>query len=124
MPYISRWNGSSWQSLAGGMNDYVHALLVHDGGLYAAGEFTMAGSVAANRIARWNGSTWEPVGTQGFDGTVQALAILNGQLIAGGEFLNADSPHLRSRDWRTTVGSLSTRPRTGRSTRWPSLKAN
>ena len=44
---------------------HVWALTVHDEGggpeLYAAGSFTMAGGLAANRIARWNGTTWSPL---------------------------------------------------------------
>jgi hypothetical protein len=46
------------------MDDRVYALTVFDDGngpaLYAGGDFTTAGGVAANRIAKWDGSSWRP----------------------------------------------------------------
>ena len=42
--------------------------------LYAAGDFTVAGSVAANRVARWDGASWSPLGL-GLNGPVYALAV-------------------------------------------------
>jgi hypothetical protein len=36
------------------MNVIVYALCVHNGELYAGGEFTAAGGVTAKHIARWN----------------------------------------------------------------------
>jgi trimeric autotransporter adhesin len=33
-------------------------LAVYGGSLYAGGNFTTAGGVAAPNIARWNGSAW------------------------------------------------------------------
>ena len=35
---IARWDGSSWQSLGSGIDDYVHALTVYNGQLVAGGE--------------------------------------------------------------------------------------
>jgi hypothetical protein len=71
---VAKWNGSSWSALAsgmswvnGGLEVSVHALTVFDDGggpaLYAGGEFTAAGGVAANYIARWDGSSWSPLGS-------------------------------------------------------------
>jgi hypothetical protein len=64
--HIARWNGTSWSSVGGGMNSRVTALAVHDDGrgpaLYAGGQFTVAGGMAANRIAKWNGQQWLPLG--------------------------------------------------------------
>jgi hypothetical protein len=69
---------------------WVRALVVDgSGNLYAGGQFTTAGGVAANRIAKWNGSSWSALGT-GMDGTVYALALdPAGNLIAGGAFPKA-----------------------------------
>ncbi len=51
---------------ADGMNSVVHALTTFGTGdetaLFAAGEFGMAGDVAASRIARWDGVDWSPLG--------------------------------------------------------------
>jgi hypothetical protein len=102
---IKRWNGGSWVGLGSGVrNDpnqgaYVSALAVYDDGLgggralYASGNFTHAGSGAANRIARWDGLAWSPLasGLGGFNG--YALAVFddgNGPaLYAGGDFPSA-----------------------------------
>jgi hypothetical protein len=56
--------------------------------LYAAGNFTMAGGVAANYIAQWDGSNWSAVGS-GVGGTVYALAVSGSMLYAGGNFTMA-----------------------------------
>ena len=73
-----------------GMNTYVYALAVGpDGSLYAGGDFTTAGGVAAHHIARWDGTAWQPLGS-GMDGGVYALAVgPDGSLYAGGDFTTA-----------------------------------
>ena len=97
--HIARWDPatSSWHPLGSGMaGDYsnVYALAVGaDGSLYAGGDFTTAGGVAANHIARWDAtSTWHPVGS-GMGGDypyVYALAFgPDGSLYAGGGFTTA-----------------------------------
>lgn len=102
-PYnnIAKFDRGSWSAIgptnSAGTNGTVYALCLHnDGagvGLFAGGEFTTAGGVAAQHIARWNGSTWAPVG-QGADGPVLSLASVDldgpfgqpARLVAGGEF--------------------------------------
>jgi hypothetical protein len=83
-----------------GMDNGVNALAVFDDGsgsgpaLYAGGNFTTAGGVAANYIAKWDGSSWSPLGT-GMNFTVLALAVFDDgsgggpALYAGGEFSTA-----------------------------------
>jgi hypothetical protein len=84
---VAVWDGSSWASLGAGLNDTVNALLVHDGVLYAGGNFTSSGSVAAAGIARWSGGHWESVGTLPTESPVYALASYQGQIIAAGAFV-------------------------------------
>ena len=98
--YVARWDGatSSWHSLASGMgggtleHSPVYALAVGpDGSLYAGGNFTIAGGVAANNIARWDAATssWHPLGS-GVSSPVVTLAIgPDGSLYAGGVFTMA-----------------------------------
>jgi hypothetical protein len=89
--HIAKWNGTAWSPLGTGVtfngNVVVDALVVMpNGDLVAAGQFTTAGGVAANHVARWNGTAWAPLGS-GTNGKVHALAVLpNGDLIAGGDF--------------------------------------
>jgi hypothetical protein len=79
------------------MNGSVSALTVFDGGsgsaLYAGGNFTNAGGVAASSIAMWDGSSWAALGG-GMNGPVQALTEFDEgsgllALYAGGSFTSA-----------------------------------
>ena len=74
-----------------GMNGGIDALLLDgNGNLYAGGNFSTAGGVAALRVARWDGTVWSPVGG-GFNNEVWALAMdSSGNLYAGGNFTLAE----------------------------------
>jgi len=67
-------------------NGTVFALEVLDDGngpaLYAGGDFTVIGGVAARHVARWNGAGWEPLG-EGIFYPVRALAFWDGNIRAG-----------------------------------------
>ena len=66
----------------------MYALAVSGSNLYAGGDFTTAGSNAANYIAQWNGSSWSPLGS-GMNSGVFALAVSGGTLYVGGDFTTA-----------------------------------
>jgi hypothetical protein len=51
-----------WTGIGSGIGGPVNALIVHQGRLYAAGNFASAGSGPAANMAAWNGSEWSPVG--------------------------------------------------------------
>ena len=72
------------------MNNNVYALVMRGTDLYAGGEFTTAGGVAANHIAKWNGTDWSALG-DGTDssGWVRALAVSGSDLFVGGGFTSA-----------------------------------
>jgi len=92
---IRTYIAGAWRTLGAGLNGTVNAVLyTSNGDIIAAGEFTTAGGLPANRIARWNGAAWSPLGlgvdNNGFTGYVNALAELsNGDIVAGGVFANA-----------------------------------
>jgi hypothetical protein len=101
--YIARWNGTTWSSLGGGMNQYgiVNGLAVHPGGdLIAVGSFNTAGGVWCSCIARWNGSIWAPVGggltgappMQSPVGNVVAIASTGELVVAGGFYAAGGVP--------------------------------
>ena len=88
---IAKWNGSFWAPLGSGFaNGVVYALCVYDDGtgpaLYAGGN--LAGGPSG--IAKWTSLGWSALPSQ-VSGTVFAFAVFNGELYAGGEFLNAGS---------------------------------
>jgi len=90
-----------------GMDAGVSALGEFDLGngpqLYAAGDFTVAGGVSAQRVARWDGAAWSPLGN-GLNSSVFALALHDdgsGQaLYAAGQFgLAVGSPAVNVARW-------------------------
>jgi hypothetical protein len=97
--YIARWDGDGWSALDGGPATglagpgsslpTVHATTIWNGELVVAGQFAYAGGQRVNRIARWDGATWTPLAGSfgaGMNGSVSALAVYQGDLIAGGSF--------------------------------------
>jgi hypothetical protein len=49
---IAKYNGSTWEGVAGGLNAVVYNLQIHNNKLYAAGNFTDAsGNASADRLA-------------------------------------------------------------------------
>ncbi len=93
--YVAVWDGIAWSPLGTGMNNYVEALAFYQGELIAGGQFTQASGASANGVAKWDGSNWQAVGS-GFSGStvpggavVTCFAVYNGELYAGGDFLDA-----------------------------------
>ena len=76
-------------ALGTGMNNTVYALAVSGTDVYAAGEFTTAGGVPANRVAKWNGAAWSALGSGIGNNTVTALAVSGTDVYAGGTFTQA-----------------------------------
>ncbi|MBL8750009.1 MAG: hypothetical protein JNK78_12670 [Planctomycetes bacterium] len=87
---VAKWNGSSWSTIGTFNDDVFEALILPNGDLVVAGEFTSVGALPCNRIARWNGTFWSPVGS-GVNGPVFALAWHpKWGLIVGGKFTVAN----------------------------------
>lgn len=97
--FIARWDGAKWRTLGtgdtAGVNFHVRALLTTENAVYAGGLFNQAGNLSANRVARFElaSQTWARLGADtgteagnGADNYVHALAWLNGELCAGGDF--------------------------------------
>lgn len=95
---IAAWDGTTWTALeGGGLNNKVNDLEIHDGLLYAGGEFTLAGNTPADKIAAWDGSSWIGLLHGGINGNftnVDALLSTSGGLIVGGKFISVGDPAL------------------------------
>ncbi len=91
---IAKWNDSEWFAVGTGMNSDVSDLVVYNNELYAGGAFDTAGGITANKIAKWNNTAWSAVGTHGLSSaygpSVNALAVYNNELYAGGRFATVD----------------------------------
>ncbi len=79
----------------GALNGQVYDEAIYKGDLYAVGTFTnAAGIAAADYIARWDGGAWHSLDSNGGNGSLTAaatsLAVWNGDLYIGGDFVNAD----------------------------------
>lgn len=87
-PTTSTWSALGTTGVSGGFN-YVNALTVlPNGDLIAGGSFTVAGGVAAARVARYDPvtDTWAAF-VSGTNNDVNALATLqDGDVVAGGVF--------------------------------------
>ncbi len=96
---LAAWNGSEWRQFGGGAyggpyDGTVNALLADDQRLYVSGSFASLGTASIHRVGRWNGTAWESLGA-GIDGgnpICRALALHNGDLIVGGDFVNYINP--------------------------------
>jgi len=84
---IAMWDGSRWNSLAGGLDGPVFAITVDGDDVYVGGDFeaTFGGGTSLNHIARWDGSSWGALGG-GLDGTVYSIAASGTDIYAGGIF--------------------------------------
>jgi trimeric autotransporter adhesin len=104
---IARWNGHRWAGFGTDLQDCA-TTVVSEGVLYASGTLN---SVYWS-VARWTGSEWVAVGP-GFDQPVSALAIYNGNLVAGGNFRTYDSRQIRNvaqwdgSEWQSIGAGLS-----------------
>lgn len=96
---VAARDAAVWSSVGSGLwNGTVEALAFYDDGsgdsLYAGGNFSLAGGLAARNVARWNGTVWEAVATLA-DGVVYAFATFDdgdgAKLYVGGDFQNLNS---------------------------------
>lgn len=91
---VGKWNifTDAWEPLSSGMNDAVVCSTKGSGNdIFFGGYFTMAGGVAANRIAKWNGVYFVPLGS-GLDGPPRSMVWddVNNCLYVAGNFYSID----------------------------------
>jgi hypothetical protein len=99
---IARWDGEQWQPVGGGLGPVnpfgagpqPSAMEVYEGELYVGGLLWLDAGSPADSLARWDGSRWSDVGgafrlATGEVGRIEALAVFDGDLYAGGWFATA-----------------------------------
>ncbi|HOX27276.1 MAG TPA: FlgD immunoglobulin-like domain containing protein [Candidatus Krumholzibacteria bacterium] len=93
--YIASWNGLQWEALANGLGHAVdggvYALVVSGNDLIAGGTFDLS---QGENVAKWDGYSWSALGTE-LVHRVSALAIWDGQIVAGGDFDHGIDPSIR-----------------------------
>jgi hypothetical protein len=93
--YISRWDGTAYNSLSTGLTGLVRCMTRgQDGSIYVGGDFTNVTDANGDYITKWNGTAFSSLGTGmqpgGGLGNVNALVCTpNGDIIATGEFTTA-----------------------------------
>lgn len=100
-PGVGRLRNGVWTFLGAAVRSETSEAqvltLLHDGtNLVAGGNFISLAGVPALGVARWDGSQWSALAegidtttTAGFNFEVRALAMFQGQLLAGGRFRRA-----------------------------------
>jgi len=104
---IARWNGASWQQLAG-LRYSVLSVIPYEGDLIAGGNFfpDEGSGFIFSRVARWNGTSWQTMDT-GMNNSVHSLAVFGDQLIASGDFsLASNEPANRIARWAPCPGDV------------------
>lgn len=92
---LAQWDGASWKSVNGNFaENSVFVLRSHGDWLYIGGSFASAGTASAKNIARWNGVLWQSLGS-GLNGAVNAIEVVNGEIVAGGSFTASGASPVR-----------------------------
>jgi len=98
---LAMWDGEQWFAI-GNANARVRDLVVaeDEGALYAVGEFTQIGGIAANHVARLDLDTfvWSALGS-GVNDNVYAVDYADGILYVGGAFKTAGAVSAEDVAW-------------------------
>ncbi|GEM_PF-2200272 len=107
---IAKWSGGHWYPLGSGADAVVVTIAIDGNYLYAGGDFRTIGGIAAHGIARYNLLTgvWQAmdpgVGNE-YHGGVSSIAIKNGKVYVGGNFINIGETTVNNiAVWDTTYG--------------------
>ena len=119
----ARWNGTSWSALGGGVRGPVFAVGIGVDGVYVGGLFAQAGNKAAQNFGLWRGTIpappnsddvyWDsrfggPVGENGPNGRICAMAVSGSDVYVGGDFSMAGGvPASRIAKWDSVSNTWS-----------------
>jgi hypothetical protein len=112
---IARFNRQTgvWTLLGTGVDGTIFSLAATATDVYVGGRFTKAGNVAVGNIARWHvaTNTWfplGPIGENGVDGDIYAIAVDRDRLYVGGAFESAGDIETHNlAQWDMSAGEWS-----------------
>jgi PKD repeat protein len=102
--HVAKWNGSMWSALGGNAANtdgwlpasaVINAIVTSGAKVFVGGSFQNAdGHPTADMVVGFNGFSWAPLGSNGagngpLAGPVNAVTVFGGQVVAGGNFVNA-----------------------------------
>ncbi len=88
---VARWDGITWSAFGRGIEDSntnpinVTSVISYGGTLVASADLQLAGYRWGSRLVSWTGTDWTDFGAVA-NGPVWALAVMDGDLFAGGAF--------------------------------------
>lgn len=91
---LGAWDGNRLRGIGRGVDRRICDFVPFQGGAAAIGRFYFAAGESANGAAWFDGEDFHPLGG-GFDGDAFAAEVHNGELYAGGDFLNAEGQPAR-----------------------------
>ena len=113
---VARWDGERWRRFGGGLRGTITCFTDYGDDLVAGGALEIepieVGAPSCRQIGLWNGEYWEELGVGFSDGGVRALTVYDGQLIAGGSFVNAGDQQVDyiarwdGSEWRSFGGGM------------------
>ncbi|NVO03494.1 MAG: T9SS type A sorting domain-containing protein [Bacteroidetes bacterium] len=110
--YITKWNGSTWDSLGTSPNSSVYALKMKGNSLFVGGGFVnLGGNANIDRIAKWENGNWTNLGS-GINSVVYTIEADNNYLYCGGTFTLAGDKMAIDFARFGTLPSISTQPLT------------
>ncbi|MEJ5309944.1 MAG: IPT/TIG domain-containing protein [Anaerolineae bacterium] len=117
--HLAYWNGSTWQTFAGGTSGFVNAVAYDplSGNLYAAGVFTEVGGGLPASYFAWYNFTWETVPAgQELNGAVRSMVVdAQGNVYVAGDFTWAGDLYVNhiamwdGSQWHALGGGLSSK---------------
>ena len=102
--HVAKWNGTTWSALGSNAattdgwfpsTTFINAIATSGANVYVAGSFQTAdGHPTADMVAGFNGFSWAPLGSNGagngpLGAQANAVAAFSGQVVVGGNFLDA-----------------------------------
>lgn len=89
--HVARWDGTKWNAMATGLNNYVVTMVWAPSKLlYLGGSFTNADGSFGDYLCYWDGAYFHEVGVKELNAELTSVAVdQSGRLVIGGYFANA-----------------------------------